>query len=254
MLTCPAGHTRTGSEKGVPEQFFVATAIKACYGQLPDLEEREQLIDADTTVKRPRFETAPLDVWAALGDRMSAVDLEYRRLYSDLRSKALADIRTLVREYVERMSTPSASYDFMNIYGICSFDPPSKLAGNAAETSVCKFTQVHGGPQEHNGLLSVTGILNPLVGPRVQHGELALTPCQEADFDRAVEEYSRINPRTKMRLPRVSHSNLGRTLGSLENQFVFTVREDLRTLGCKYREIVLVVELLYLNILHFIHT
>lgn len=250
MLTCPAGRRRPGSDKGAPEQFFVATAIKACYGKLSDCVELERPTEHDA--KRPRVDALPSNAQAKR-DGTTALDAEYRRVYYELRTRALGDMRTLVREYVERMSTPSASYDFMNIYGICTFNPPVALKQNPSEKPVCKFTRAQAGQQQHDRLVSVTGILNPLVASRVQHGELSLSPCQEADYHRALEEYSRITPRAKMRLPRVSHSNLGSTLGSLEQQFIFTTREDLHTLGCAYRRIVLMVELLHLNTLHFLH-
>lgn len=245
MTTCPAGQRLHESEKGTPEQFFIATAIKACYGTLPD---SGQLDCFALHAKRAKI--------AEQVDHTDSgvIDRAYRRLYCDLRSNALGDMRTLVREHVERMSTPSASYDFMNMYGICSFNSPGPIKTNAADPPVCKFTRVTSGHQQDESLISVTGILNPLVAPRVQHGELDLSPCQEADYHRAVEEFSRINPRTKMRLPRVSQANLGSTLSSLEQQFIFTVRQDLHALGCAYRKIALMVETLYLHTLHFLHT
>lgn len=249
MPTYPAGRLLPDSEKGAPEQFFVATAIKACYGTLSDFgrfdrfEPRTKRAKVDTSPSRPQVDHSDSTV----------IDTEYRRLYCELRNNALGDMQTLVREHVERMSTPSASYDFMNIYGMCSFNPPGPIKTTTTDTPVCKFTRVTSGQQQDERLISVTGILNPLVSPRVQHGELSLSPCQEADYHRAVEEFSRINPRTKMRLPRMSHANLGSTLSSLEEQFIFTVREDLHALGCAYRKIALMVETLYLNMLHFLH-
>lgn len=255
MLTCSAGRSLTEFEKSAPEQFFVATAIKACYGKLPDFVELDRF---ERQTKRAKVESSPShpQVDRVQVDRgaSTVLDTEYRRLYCELRNSALGDMRTLVREHVERMSTPTASYDFMNIYGICSFNPPGMIKTNAAETPVCKFTRVQAGQHQEERLMAVTGILNPLVSPRVQHGELSLSPCQEADYYRAVEEFSRINPRTKMRLPRISHANLGSTFSSLEQLFIFTVREDLHALGCAYRKIALMVETLYLNTLHFLHT
>lgn len=248
MSTCPTGRL-TDPEKGAPEQFFIATAIKACYGTLPDLGRFDQF---ESRAKRAKKDD-PSSRSQADRCESTGVDAEYRRLYCELRDSALADVQVLVRDHVERVSTLAASYDFMNIYGMCSFNTPGQARATASDSPVCKFTRATAGQQRGENLLSVTGIINPLVSPRVQHGELSLSPCQEADYPRTVEEFVRINSRTKMRLPRVSHANLGSTFSSLEEQFIFTVREDLHGLGCAYRKLALMVETLYLNTLHFLH-
>lgn len=187
-------------------------------------------------------------------NRGVSIDEEYRRLYCELRNKALAEIKTLVRQYVERLSTTSASYDFMNIYGMCSFNPPEVAKPHNGEPPVCKFTCSRGGSSGSDGLVSISGILSPLISARLEHGGLELTLCADTDYHRAIEEFVKLHPRGKMRIPRVSNVKLGSTLGSLEQQFIFTVSEDLHTLGRAYRDIVVTVELLYINILHFLHS
>lgn len=191
---------------------------------------------------------------------LGPVDDEYRRLYCELRNKALSDIKGLVREHVEKMSTSSSSYDFMNIYGMCSFEPPNvpRISQHKGETLICKFTKL-ACPQDNSNsnsqrLITVSGILNPLISARVAHGELDLTHCGEADYHRATEEFARLDCRSKMRVPRVYKGDLGSTIGSMENRFIFTVREDLHKLGCSYRQMMVLVELLHLNMIHFIYS
>lgn len=253
-----------GAAKGIPELFFVATAIKACYGTLPNWEDSSGRTgpsrDCESlTSKRPRLHR----LWKESESGESscdAIDEEYRRLYCELRNKALSDIKTLVREHVEKVSTASDSYDFMNIYGLCSFHPPNvtRISQHKGDLPSCKFTKITCPENERDSnsechrLISISGILNPLVSARLENGELELTLCGELDYHRAAEEFARLNSRSKMRVPRVRKENLGDTLGSMENRFVFTVREDLHTLGCVYRHMVVTVELLHLNVLHFI--
>ncbi|KAJ7984136.1 hypothetical protein DPEC_G00364360 [Dallia pectoralis] len=263
MSTCGPGHLTAGSARGIPELFFVATAIKACYGRLPSWESSERPgwspDDEPIRVKRSRFQDARQDCGVP-EQRQDTIDAEYRRLYRDLRTKALLDIKALIREHVEKLSTTPASYDFMNIYGMCSFDPPNvaRLSRQNGEPLSCKFTEISCPEDNANSnshrLISVTGILNPLISARVEHGELELTHCGESDYHRATEELARLESRSKMRVPRVCKGNLGSTIGSMENRFIFTVREDLHKLGCAYRQMVVIVELLHLTMLHFIHS
>lgn len=260
MSTCGPGHLPppTGdSRKDIPELFFVATAIKACYGTLPRWKESSERTaqprdDESSREKRPRLH-GQRDSAALREQHCDAIDVEYRQLYCELRNKALSDIKGLVREYVEARSTTSASYDFMNIYGMCSFDPPNVMRTPQVkgEPLVCKFTKMTC-PEEDS--ISVSGILSPLLSARVEHGELELTLCGESDYRRATEEFARLDSRSKMRVPKVYKGNLGATMSSIENRFIFTVRKDLHTLGCLYRQIVVIVELLHLNTLHFIHS
>ena len=259
MATCGPGQTEGA---GVPELFFVATAIKACYGTLSRWEDSSQSqLSRDqepSGEKRARLENEWDSTYRE--PRRVGVDAEYKRLYSELRNKALADIKGLVREHVERLSTASASYDFMNIYGLCSFDPPNvtRISRDKGEPLSCKFTKLTC-PEDNSNtnsyrLISVSGILNPLISARVKHGELELTHCGESDYHRATEEFARLDSRSKMRVPRVHKGNLGSTIGSMENRFVFAVREDLHTLGRAYSQLMVTVELLHLNVLHFIHS
>lgn len=192
--------------------------------------------------------------------RCGSVDVAYKRLYCELRNKALSDIKGLVRSHVEKLSTCSISYDFMNIYGMCSFDTPNvtRTLHQNGEPPRCKFTKIACPEDNANSnsprLISVSGILNPLISSRVQHGELELTHCRESDYHMAIEELTRLNSRSKMRVPRLYNDNLGSTISSMENRFVFTVREDLHVLGCAYRQMMITVELLHLNMLHFIYS
>lgn len=260
MSTCGPGQLPLGSSKGIPELFFVATAIKACYGKLPSWEDSRDQIglsgrEGPSVEKRPRLNSEGKEP-VSLGP----IDDEYRRLYCELRNKALSDIKGLVREHVENMSTSSSSYDFMNIYGMCSFDPPNvtRISQHKGETLICKFTKL-ACPQENSNsnsqrIITVSGILNPLISARVDHGELDLTHCGESDYHRATEEFARLDCRSKMRIPRVHKVDLGSTIGSMENRFIFTVREDLHTLGCAYRQMMVLVEMLHLNMIHFIHS
>lgn len=264
MSTCGPGQLAGGPDKGIPELFFITTAIKACYGKLPRWEESGERItcpqyDKPSLEKRPRL----------LSDRQDSVsqerhcediDAEYRHIYCDLRTRALSDIKGLVREHVEKLSTASASYDFMNIYSMCSFDPPNvtRISNQNGEPLCCKFTKITCPEDNTNSnshrVITVSGILNPLISARVDHGELELTHCGELDYHRAAEEYARLDSRSKMRVPRVYKGNLGSTISGMENRFVFTVREDLHTLGCAYRQMMVMVELLHLNMLHFIYS
>lgn len=264
MSMCGPGHLAGGSGKGIPELFFVATAIKACYGKLPCwVESSEQTgwsrDDEPSLEKRPRLQNERKDS-VSREQRCDTIDAEYKRLYCELRNKALSDIKGLVREHVEKLSTASASYDFMNIYGMCSFDPPNvtRISYQKGEPLSCKFTKITCPEDNSNSnshrLISVSGILNPLISARIEHGELQLTHCGESDYHRATEELARLDSRSKMRVPRVSKGNLGTTIGSMENPFIFTVREDLHTLGCAYRQMMVIVELLHLNMLHFIYS
>lgn len=164
MLTCPAGRNLAESEKGAPEQFFVAMAIKACYGKLPDFGQVD--LFENQASKRARLDESTAEI--------GVLDAEYRRLYCELRDSALGDMRTLVQKYVEGMSTLSGSYDFMNIYGLCSFNPPAPVKNSGNEPPICKFTKVTAGEQHNERLISVTGLLNPLVASRVSQGQHSL--------------------------------------------------------------------------------
>lgn len=161
---------------------------------------------------------------------------------------------------MEKVSTISASYEFMNIYGMCSFDPPNlkRVSHNKAEPLICHFSKIsspaHDNAADCLKVVSVGGILNPLMSSRVQHGELDLTHCQDLDYHRAADEFHRLDSRSKIRARRVNEVHLGQTLSSMENGFVFTVRQDLHTLGCAYRQMVAMVELLHLSIIHFLHS
>ena len=238
----------------------MATAITACYGRLPRWEESSERTGPDDD--DPSFEKRPgsEDDAEPRERRRGTVDAEYRRLYRELRNRALSDIRGMVRERVEKLSTVSSSYDFMNIYGTCSFDPPNvtRTSQHKGEPLCCKFTKITCPEDNSNSnacrLVSVSGILNPLIGARVEHGELELTRCGESDYHRATEELARLDSRSKMRVPRVSKGTLGSTIGGMENRFIFTVREDLHTLGCAYRQLMVTVEMLHLNVLHFIYS
>lgn len=256
MSTCGPGHLTVGLNKGIPELFFVATVIKACYGILPNWKqssEQTRVAGGRPPAKRRRL---PLS-----GEhRFETVDEEYRRVYCELRNKALSDIKSMVREYVENQSSSSSSYDFMNIYGMCSFDPPNvaRVSHQNDQPLRCKFTKITGPEDNSNSnshrLISVSGILNPLICARLEQGELELSYCGESDYDRAMEEFVRLDSRNKMRVPRVCNGQLGSTIGSMENRFIFPVREDLHTLGCAYRQMVVLVELLHMHIIHFIHS
>lgn len=264
MSTWAPGHLPTRSVKGTPEMFFIATAIKACYRKLPKLDQYEDgtaedlgRIDGcrEPPVKRVRLQqTGDRVVDTEESSLNYSIDVEYKRLYCELRNKALAEIKTLVREYVERLSTASVSYDFMNIYGLCSFNPPDVAKQQQRELPMCKFTRSQGGLGDRDELIVVCGIMNPLMSARLEHGILELTPCGETDCYRTAEEYAKLYPRSRMRLPRASNAKVGSTLSSLEHQFIFTVRRDLHTLGLAYNHIMCIVELLYLNILQFIHS
>lgn len=242
MSTCaPAHEGRLGE---IPEVFFVATAIKVCYGELtpePEPHPRDN--------KRRRRPSSELD--------RSAVDEEYTRLYHEMKRKALADIKTLVREHVEKIGTVSASYEFMNVYGMCTFENPGAVRHFEGEP-YCKFTRVSypedGSLRNAPRLVSVTGILSPIISARLNHGELELTDCRESDYYRATEELTRLDSRSKMRAPRAFKQNLGSTICGMEHRFVFAVREDLHALGCAYGQLVAIVELLHLNIVHFIYS
>ncbi|KAE8287294.1 hypothetical protein D5F01_LYC13332 [Larimichthys crocea] len=193
MSTCHPVHLPTTMgdlRKDIPELFFIATAIKACYGTLPRWKESSEWTvqprdDESSREKRPRLDDQRDS--AALRERhCDAIDVEYRQLYCELRNKALSDIKGLVREYVEARSTTSASYDFMNIYGMCSFDPPNVMRTPQVrgEPLVCKFTKMtcpeEDSIPESRGLISVSGILSPLLSARVEHGEVELTLCGES--------------------------------------------------------------------------
>lgn len=261
MSTWAPGHFSVRSVKGTPEMFFVATAIKACYGKLPNWnkpEDPEQIdagISRDPPTKRARLQTGDGVANREESNCNYSVDAEYKRLYCELRKKALAEIKTLVREYVERLSTASVSYDFMNIYGLCSFDSPDVAKQqHGGDLPMCKFTRSQGGSSDRDDLIVVCGIMNPLMSARLEHGMLELTPCGEADCYRTAEEFAKLYPRSRMRLPRASNVKVGSTLSTLEHQFVFTVRRDLHTLGLAYNRIMSTVELLHINVLQFIHS
>lgn len=188
------------------------------------------------------------------------IDEEYEHIYRLFREHILNDVKRLVREHVENISTTSASYEFMNVYGMCSFDPPNltRVLHQREGSGTCVFTKLTP-PQENDNsncqrLITVSGKLNPLVSARVHHGELQLTRCSESDYQRSLEELTRLEARNNMRHPRITTTTLGTTIDSLENRFIFTVREDLHALGCAYRQILLTVELFHLLTLHYIHT
>lgn len=206
--------------------------------------------DEPSHEKRPRLQNE----WEE--QSCETIDTEYRRLYCELRTKALSDIKDLVRAHVENLSTASASYDFMNIYGMCSFDQPNVTITAYHKGEPCKFTKI-ACPEDNTNchrVISVSGILNPLISARIEHGELDLAQYAESDYHRASEEFARLDSRSKMRVPRVYKGNLGNTIGSMENRFIFNVREDLHILGCTYRQLMVTVELLHLNMPHFIYS
>lgn len=180
------------------------------------------------------------------------IDSLYRQIYTELRTKTLVQVRNLVREHVERLSTRSTSYEFMNIYSTCSFAPPNVGVRSVHEQPVCKFTGASGG--SHGTVVSIPGIISPLVSARVQHGQLDMAPCREHDAYRMAEEFIKFNIRRKMRIPKTPTANLGVTLATLENNFLMPVHGDLHELGCAYRTLLFAVELLYVNIIHLLHS
>ena len=121
----------------------------------------------------------------------------------------------------------------MNIYGMCSED-------NSNSNS--------------QRVISVSGILNPIISSCVDHGELQLTHCGESDYQKACDEFARLSPGTSVRVPRVYSGNLGSTMSSMEKPFIFTVREDLHKFACAYRQMMVTVEMLHLDMLHFIYS
>lgn len=256
MSTCGPGHLATASSKGVPELLFVASAIKACYGSLGEGDESECETGDPDAAKRPRLQTgSDSDQSTTCNDLHS----QYTGLYNELKHLALSDIKTLVRKHVEGVSNESASYRFMNIYGLCTFDPPNTVHMHAGEPAACEFTKLSYPHNEANtnspNLVTVSGVLSPLLSARLHHGKLEFTDSRDSDYNRAVEEYVRLDARSKMRVPRViHHGNLGGTLGSMEGRFLFTIREDLHALGLTYRHILVTIELLHINMLHFIHS
>ncbi|KAK7915601.1 hypothetical protein WMY93_011362 [Mugilogobius chulae] len=185
-------------------------------------------------------------------------DAQYKRVYCELRNRALSDIKRIVREYVEKMSTTTQSYEFMNIYGLCSFNPPKNITQNKEASTRCRFTNISCSTEDNTStsdtVVSVSGVLNPLMSSRVQHGELELTHCRDSDYYNALEEFTRLDSRNKLRSQRVYHSNLGGTISSMENGFIFTVREDLHNLGCAYRQMIAMVELLHMTLIHYVHS
>lgn len=256
-------------QKEIPELFFVASAIKACYGTLPDWEDsgdsdgndccyETEGEDRVASHRRKRVRTRHAGSEELEGG--GPIDVEYKRLYCELRDRALSDIKDLVREHVERQSTGSASYEFMNVYGMCSFEEPGEQCGYQGRDEVprCKFTKL-ACPETNlrtnaQRLVTVCGILSPLVSARVQPGELKLTRCGELDYLRAEEASVSLATRSKMRPSKKTHGDgVGSTMGSMESRFSFSVREDLHTLGCAYRQLVITVELLHLNLLHYLH-
>lgn len=233
----------------VPQLFFVATTLKACYGELrsPDVDGH---VDYNASAKRSKGHLSE----AIAADRSNVLDGEYVRLYDAMRSK-LTDIRNLVRAHVERASTAELAYAFMNIYGLCCFDQPNIV--NAKEEP-CKFTGLlpnrESEPARPNDVVTVTGIISPLLASRIQHGQADYTRCAERDYTRGVVEIARLNSKASARTPRVSSNHvLGNSIESMEKRFIFNVRQDLHYLGCAYRQIICIVELLYLNMLRYVH-
>lgn len=257
MSTCQPG--QEPSREGTLELFFIATAIKVCYGNL-SVHKRNisvpicALDDTQPNLsKRPRLGEHYSRV---AGLQVSATNFNdvYMQLYADLRTKAMSQLRSLVREHVERLSTKAASYEFMNIYGTCSFAPPNVSHSYTRELPTCKFTGIQAANDTHLDVVFVHGILSPLVSARIQQGQLDLTPCQEHDRFRVAEDFVKLNTRSLARIPKHINTELGKTLASLEHTFLFSVRRDLHTLGCAYRTVALTIELLHLNVLHFVYT
>lgn len=182
------------------------------------------------------------------------IDSLYRQIYAELRTKTLVQIRNLVREHVERLSTRPTSYEFMNIYSTCTFAPPNVGVRSVHEQQqlVCKFTGASGG--SHGTVVSIPGIISPLVSARIQHGQLDMAPCREHDAYRTAEEFLKFKIRRRMRIPKTPTANLGVTLATLENNFLMPVHADLHELGCAYRTLLFAVELLYVNIIHLLHS
>lgn len=256
---------RSACRSDIPDMFFVASALKACYGLLPEWEGEDELQEELPANKKLRAEEGKEEEEEKEEEpkRESLIDAEYRMLYHELRAKALSDIKNMVREHVERQSTTSASYQFMNIYGLCFFEKPGALSNRhntREETPRCKFTNVAYPDAEERAaslhtLVSVCGALSPLVSARVQPGELQLTRCGENDYSRAEEALRRLETRSGTRpVGKTQTERVGNTIGSMESRFNFCVREDLHALGCAYRQLMVTVELLHLNILHFIHS
>lgn len=193
----------------------------------------------------------------------STLNIEYR-LYCELRDKAFSDVKDLVREYMEKQSSSATSYQFMNIYGLCSIKRPGTPYHHHKweEMPRCKFTKLACPGTHLNGadghtfghmLVSVCGVLSPLVAARVQPGELQLTHSGERDYSRTEEALTRLESCSKLRPARGTQGEgVGNTMGSMESCFAVFVREDLHALGCAYRQ--LMVELLHVNILHFKHS
>ena len=235
----------------VPQLFFVATTLKACYGELksPDVDG---CVDHSPSAKRSKKQ-----IFSSLigSDNLNVLDGEYDRLYDAMRSK-LAEIRDLVRARVERVSTEELAYEFMNIYGLCCFDRPNTV--NVKEEP-CKFTRLlPSGKSEsahQSDVITVSGIISPLLVSRIQHGQPDYTRCAERDYSRSIQEIIRLGSRASARTPQVlSNQMIGNDIGSMERRFIFNVRQDLHNLGCAYRQIIGTVELLYLNMLRCVHS
>lgn len=256
MSTCEPG--QAPSHEGTLELFFIATAIKACYGELSVQDRslsvlRSVLEDAEPDLsKKPRLDE---HYSRAAGLQVSATNFNdvYVQLYADLRTKSITQLRSLVREHVERLSTTAASYEFMNVYGTCSFGPPNVSRSSTREPPTCRFTGLQGTHDSHLDVVSVHGILSPLVSVRIQQGRLDLTPCHEHDRLRVAEDSVKLKSRSAMRVPKLPNREVGKTLASLEHNFLLSVRRDLHKLGCAYRTVVLTIELLHLNVLHLLH-
>lgn len=218
------------------------------YGESPDADG---CVDYNPSAKRPKKHFP--DVIGS--NDLDVLDCEYNRLYDAMRSK-LADIRDLVRTRVERVSTAELAYTFMNIYGLCCFDQPNSV--NVKENP-CKFTGLLPNSKSdsvhQSDVITVSGIISPLLASRIQHGQPDYTRCAERDYSRSIQEIIRLGSKTSSRIPQVlSDQMIGTDIESMEKRFVFNVRRDLHNLGCAYRQIIGIVELLYLNMLRCVHS
>ena len=104
-------------------------------------------------------------------------------------------------------------------------------------------------------VITVSGIISPLLVSRIQHGQPDYTRCAERDYSRSIQEIIRLGSKASARTPQVlSNQMIGNNIESMEKRFIFNIRQDLHNLGCAYRQIIGIVELLYLNMLRCVHS
>ena len=245
MQTCGPGQI----ENRTPGRFFVASAILACYGRLPE-RENDVLSDVKQQAKRPRTYEECDGTSLGTGVRPISLLAEYDQMYMKLRAKLL-ELQSLVRAKVLTITSEAESYAFMNIYGLCSLRISSQPTKSGLEPLTCKFS----GTKEN--IITVFGELNPILGARSAQsaqGQIQLACCSESDYQRTVEESLRLHSVAGQRYPSISRVDLGHSVGSMENRFVLNVREDLHAIGCAYGQLMGLIELLHINQLLFLHS